>query len=102
MSGKGRGRSFGHLVPTYMEVVMKLLVTGVVSAALLVPAGAAARPADVVPATAKPAPVVTVESSGSGFDWGSAGVGAGASTGLMLIAAGSFAGASRFRSRLAR
>jgi hypothetical protein len=85
-----------------MEVVMRLLATGVASAALLVPAGAAARPTDVVPATARPAPVVTVESSGSGFDWGAAGVGAGASGGLMLIAAGSFAGASRFRSRLAR
>jgi hypothetical protein len=85
-----------------MEVVMKLLAIGVASAALLVPTGAAARPADVVPATAKRAPVVTVESSGSGFDWGAAAVGAGASSGLMLIAAGSFAAASRVRSRLAR
>jgi hypothetical protein len=85
-----------------MEVVMKLLVTGVVGAALLVPAGAAARPADVVPATAQPARVVTVESSGSDFDWGAAGVGAGATGGLMLIAVGGFAAAGRVRVRLAR
>jgi hypothetical protein len=81
---------------------MKLLVTGVASAALLVPAGASARPADVVPATARPVPVVTVESSDSGFDWGAAGVGAGATGGLVLIAAGSLAAAYRVRVRVAR
>jgi hypothetical protein len=81
---------------------MKLLATGVASAALLVPAAASARPADVVPATARPATVVTVESSDSGFDWGSAGVGAGATGGLVLLAAGGFVAAHRTRTRLAR
>jgi hypothetical protein len=81
---------------------MKLLATGVASAALLVPAGAWARPADVVPATARPAPIVTVETSDSGFDWGAAGVGAGAAGGLVLIAVGGFVGAHRARTRLAR
>jgi len=46
--------------------------------------------------------VATVEHSDSGFDWGAAGVGAGAAGGLVLIAAGGFAGAYRFRTRLAR
>jgi hypothetical protein len=78
---------------------MKLLVAGVASAALLVPAAASARPADVVPPTAKPAPVAPVQSSHSGFDWGAAGVGAGAAGGLVLIGAGGFAGAYRFRTR---
>ena len=81
---------------------MKLLVAGVTSAALLVPAVASARPADAVPPTARSAPAVTVEPSGSGFDWGSAAVGAGAAGGLVLIAAGGFAGAYRFRINAAR
>jgi hypothetical protein len=83
---------------------MKRLVAGVASAALLVPAAASARPADVVPATALPAPppAVTVESSDSGFDWSAAGVGAGAAGGLVLIAAGGFGAAYRVRTRLAR
>jgi hypothetical protein len=46
--------------------------------------------------------VVTVESSDSGFDWGAAGVGAGAAGGLVLIAAGGFGAAYRVRTRLAR
>jgi len=81
---------------------MKVIAAGVASAALLVPTTASARPADVVPPTARPAPVATVEHSDSGFDWGAAGVGAGAAGGLVLIAAGGFAGAYRFRTRLAR
>ena len=81
---------------------MKLLAAGVASAALLVPAGASARPADVVSATARPAPVVTVEPSGPGFDWGAAGVGAGAAGGLIFIAAGGFTAAYRARTRVAR
>jgi hypothetical protein len=80
---------------------MKLLVIGAASAALLVPATASARPADVVPATALPAPVVSVESSDSGFDWSAAGVGAGAAGGLVLIAAGGFGAAYRVRARVA-
>jgi hypothetical protein len=80
---------------------MKLLAAGVASAALLVPAGASARVADAVPAASRPAPVVTVQSSpsSSGFDWGAAGVGAGAAGGLVLIAAGGFGVAYRARTR---
>jgi hypothetical protein len=81
---------------------MKLLATGIASVALLVPAGASARPADLVPATARPAPVVAAAPSDSGFDWAAAGVGAGATGGLALIAAGGFVAAHRVRIRLAR
>jgi hypothetical protein len=81
---------------------MKLLAAGVASAALLFPASASARPADLVPAAAHPAPVVTVAPSDSGFDWIAAGVGAGATGGLVLIAAGGFVTAHRARTRLAR
>ena len=81
---------------------MKAIAAGVASAALLVPTAASARPADVVAPTARPAPVVTTDDSGSGFDWGAAAVGAGAAGGLVLIAAGGFAGAYRFRARVAR
>ena len=83
---------------------MKLLAAGVTSAALLVPTVASARPADVVPPTAHPAPaaVTAQSSSDSGFDWGSAGVGAGAAAGIVLIAAGGFGAAYRVRTRLAR
>jgi hypothetical protein len=80
---------------------MKLLAAGVLSAALLVPAGASARIADAGPAPVRVAPVVTVQpsSSDSGFDWAAAGVGAGAAGGLVLIAAGGFGVAYRARTR---
>jgi hypothetical protein len=80
---------------------MKLLAAGVASAALLVPAGASARVADAGPTIPQHAPVVSVQpsSSNSGFDWGAAGVGAGAAGGLVLIAAGGFGAAYRARAR---
>jgi hypothetical protein len=81
---------------------MKLLAAGALSAALLVPAGASARIADAGPAPARVASVVTVQPSSSpdsGFDWGAAGVGAGAAGGLVLIAAGGFGVAYRARTR---
>jgi hypothetical protein len=81
---------------------MKLLAAGIASAALLVPAGASARPADLVPAPARPAAVVAVAPSDSGFDWIAAGAGAGATGGLVLIAAGGFLAAQRVRIRLPR
>jgi hypothetical protein len=52
-----------------------------------------------VPPPAPRTTAPTVQHSDSGFDWGSAGVGAGAAGGLVLIAAGGFAGAYRFRTR---
>ena len=45
---------------------------------------------------------VVVRSADQGFDWGSAGVGAGAAAGLMLIGAGAFGASYRSRIRLAR
>jgi len=80
---------------------MKVIAAGVASAALLVPTVASARPADVVPSAARPAPVAAVKHSDSGFDWVAAGLGAGTAGGLVLIAAGGFVGAYRFRTRLA-
>jgi hypothetical protein len=43
-----------------------------------------------------------VQSADDGFDWGSAGVGAAATGGLVLIAIGGFGAAHRARIRLAR
>ena len=85
---------------------MKLIAATAASTALLLPAVASARPADLrgpAPAAPKPAPVIVAgPSSDSGFDWRDAGVGAGAAGGLVIIAAGGFAAAYRFRARLAR
>lgn len=79
---------------------MKILAATAASAALLVPAGAQARPADV-PAPVPnhtAAPVVVTAAPDAGFDWGAAG----ATGGLVLIAAGGFAAAYRVRARVAR
>ena len=73
-------------------------------AALAAPA-AQARPALDAPvgqhAPQRSAVVVTSTSDG-GFDWGSAGIGAAAGAGLVLVGAGSFALSYRGRVRLAR
>jgi len=83
---------------------MKILAATAASAALLVPAAAHARPADVPAPVSNPtpAPVIVTAAPDSGFDWGAAGVGAGATGGLVLIAAGGFAAAYRVRARVAR
>ena len=81
---------------------MKRLAITAASAALLVPAAAQARPADLHAPNTPTAPVVISAPSDDGFDWGSAGVGAAATGGLLLIAAGGFAGAYRVRTRVAR
>jgi hypothetical protein len=78
---------------------MKRLITTAAAAALLVPAGAAARPADLHTPATKTAPVVVSAPSHDGFDWGAAGVGAAAVGGLALIAAGGFGAAYRVRMR---
>ena len=46
--------------------------------------------------------VVVTSTPDSGFDWGSAGIGAAAGAGLVLVGAGSFALSYRGRVRLAR
>jgi hypothetical protein len=46
--------------------------------------------------------VVVTSSPSTGFDWGSAGIGAAAGAGLVLVGAGSFALTHRGRVRLAR
>jgi hypothetical protein len=53
-----------------------------------------------VPATHTRTP--RVESADTGFDWGSAGLGAAATGGLLLVAIGGFGAAQRARMRLAR
>ena len=80
----------------------RLAAVGSASIALLVPSIASAVPADFRSPAVKPAPIVAAAPSDDGFDWGAAGVGAGAVGGLFLIAAGSFAGAYRVRTRVAR
>jgi hypothetical protein len=50
------------------------------------------------PTPARPAPVRATDES---FDWGSAGIGAGATGGLILVAAAGLAAAHRARTRLA-
>jgi hypothetical protein len=82
----------------------RLAAVAATSIALLVPAIASAVPADfrTPTPTPKPAPSVAATPSDDGFDWGAAGVGAGAVGGLLFIAAGSFAGAYRVRTRVAR
>jgi hypothetical protein len=82
----------------------RLAAVAATSIALLVPAIASAVPADyrTPTPTPTPAPAVVTAPSDDGFDWGAAGVGAGAVGGLFLIAAGSCAGAYRVRTRVAR
>jgi hypothetical protein len=66
---------------------------------------ASARPAldpAVADHTAQSAPVVVTATPDNGFDWGSAGIGAAAGAGLVLVGAGSFAASYRGRVRLAR
>jgi hypothetical protein len=70
--------------------------------ALAAPA-ATARPIMDGPsnAPAEPAPAPPVRATDESFDWGSAGIGAAATGGLILVAAGGFAAAHRARTRLA-
>jgi hypothetical protein len=58
------------------------------------PHGAASAP--------QPSALVVSASPDNGFDWGSAGIGAAAGAGLVLVGAGSFALSHRSRLRLAR
>jgi hypothetical protein len=74
-------------------------------AALAAPAASASPiidPGTSQPAAAPSSPRVVVRSVDSGFDWGSAGVGAGATAGLVLVSAGAFGASYRGRIRLAR
>jgi len=50
---------------------------------------------------AEPAPAPQVRTADERFDWGSAGIGAAATVGLALVAAGGFAAAHRARTPLA-
>jgi hypothetical protein len=56
----------------------------------------------VVPTTRVRSPAPRVQSTDDGFDWGSAGVGAAAVGGLILLGVGGFGAAYRARVRLAR
>ena len=80
----------------------RLAAVAAASLALLVPTVASAIPADFRAPTATSEPIVVASPTDDGFDWGAAGVGAGAVGGLALIAIGTFAGAYRVRTRVAR
>lgn len=81
----------------------RIAATCLAISALAAPA-AQARPALDPPvahhAPQRPAVVVTSSARG-GFDWGSAGIGAAAGAGLVLVGAGSFALTHRGRVRVA-
>jgi hypothetical protein len=82
----------------------RVAATSLCIAALAAPA-ASARPAVDPPAAdhaAQRSPVVVTARSDNGFDWGSAGIGAAAGAGLVLVGVGSFAASYRGRVRLAR
>lgn len=86
----------------------RIAATSLVIAALAAPA-ASARPAidqplapDAAAAQPQRSQVVLTSTPDSGFDWGSAGIGAAAGAGLVLVGAGSFAMTYRSRLRLAR
>ena len=82
----------------------RIAATSLALAALAAPA-AQARPALDAPVghhEPQRSAVVVTSSPDSGFDWGSAGIGAAAGAGLVLVGAGSFALSYRGRVRLAR
>jgi hypothetical protein len=62
--------------------------------------GPPTRPPTTEPDRSAPPPVTT-RASDESFDWGAAGIGAAATGGLVLVAAGGFAAAHRARTRLA-
>jgi hypothetical protein len=86
----------------------RIAATSLVIAALAAPAANARVALDPPPAPqgAASAPqrstLVVSASPDNGFDWGSAGIGAAAGAGLVLVGAGSFALTHRGRLRLAR
>ena len=86
----------------------RIATTSLAIAALAAPAANARvaldPPADHQGAASAPQRSALVVSSASddGFDWGSAGIGAAAGAGLVLVGAGSFAATYRGRVRLAR
>ena len=83
----------------------RIAATCLAISALTAPA-AQARPALDPPVghhePQRSAVVVTSSPPSTGFDWGSAGIGAAAGAGLVLVGAGSFALTHRGRVRLAR
>ena len=82
----------------------RIAATSLALAALAAPA-AQARPALDAPVghhEPQRSAVVVTSTPDSGFDWGSAGIGAAAGAGLVLVGAGSFALSYRGRVRLAR
>ena len=82
----------------------RIAATCLAITALAAPA-AQARPAFDAPvghSEPQRTPVVVTAPSSSGFDWGSAGIGAAAGAGLVLVGAGSFALTYRGRVRVAR
>ena len=86
----------------------RIAATSLAIAALAAPAANARVALDPpaghqVAASAPQRPALAATSaSDDGFDWGSAGIGAAAGAGLVLVGAGSFAATYRGRVRLAR
>ena len=86
----------------------RIAATSLVIAALAAPAANAHVALDPpaarqgAPSTPQPSTLVVSATPDNGFDWGSAGIGAAAGAGLVLVGAGSFALTHRSRLRLAR
>jgi hypothetical protein len=94
------------IVPVTDEgVPMKVHRSACLAVAVLgiaAPAAGASPIADQGTEQPPPSTQVVVRSVHDGFDWGSAGVGAAAGAGLMLVGAGAFGASYRSRIRLAR
>jgi hypothetical protein len=92
-------------MPSHRHSRLARVTAAGLMAAALTPAAAVARPA-IDPPVAQHTPqrpaVVVASTDHGGFDWGSAGIGAAAGAGLVLVGAGSFALTYRGRVRLAR
>jgi hypothetical protein len=97
----------------HLRKISRIAAAALAALALAAPA-ASARPI-IDPPTTSPTeldlsaydatpnpPPVTMRATDDGFDWGSAGVGAAAAGGLVLIAVAGFTGAHRARIRVAR
>ena len=84
----------------------QVAATSLMVAAVAAPTAASARPAIDPPVVHHPAPqratVLVSSTDHGGFDWASAGIGAAAGAGLVLVGAGSYALTYRGRVRLAR
>jgi hypothetical protein len=83
--------------PTTHPLSVTRIAAATLAALALASPAAIAKPIRESPSDATPTPPVTVQATDESFDWGSAGIGAAATGGLVLVALGGFATARRAR-----